>query len=59
VEHYEIAGYGTVRTYAELLGRKQDARILQSILEQEGTADKKLTGIAEELNVEAMEEALV
>jgi ferritin-like metal-binding protein YciE len=59
VEHYEIAGYGTVRTYAELLGRKQDARILQSILDQEGTADKKLTGIAEELNVEAMEEALV
>lgn len=54
VEHYEIAGYGTVRTYARQLGYDEDARLLQETLNEEGQIDKKLTGIAESrVNVEA------
>lgn len=49
VEHYEIAGYGTVRTYARLLGREGDVTLLQDTLDEEGRADKKLTRIAEKL----------
>ena len=52
-EHYEIAAYGTLRTYARLLGEDEAARILQEILDEEGTADKKLTKLAEQINVEA------
>jgi ferritin-like metal-binding protein YciE len=47
VEHYEMAGYGTVRTYAHLLGEKDAEKLLQDTLEEEGRADKKLTKIAE------------
>jgi ferritin-like metal-binding protein YciE len=47
VEHYEIATYGTVRTYANLLGEKGVARLLDQTLKQEKAADKKLTTIAE------------
>jgi ferritin-like metal-binding protein YciE len=47
VEHYEIAGYGTVRTFAQQLGRDDLAQVLDSILEDEGVVDKKLTEIAE------------
>jgi ferritin-like metal-binding protein YciE len=47
VEHYEIAGYGTVRTLAQQLGQDEVARILQQTLDEEGAADKKLTKIAE------------
>jgi ferritin-like metal-binding protein YciE len=54
VEHYEIASYGTARTYAQLLGENRIAQSLQQILDQEGQADKKLTQIAESINVEAM-----
>jgi ferritin-like metal-binding protein YciE len=58
VEHYEIAGYGTVRTYAELLGEQQAAKLLQQTLDEEGDADKKLTQLAEStINVEALAEA--
>jgi ferritin-like metal-binding protein YciE len=53
VEHYEMAGYGTVRTYAQLLGEKEAARLLQQTLDEEGDADKKLTKLAERINVEA------
>ena len=54
VEHYEIAGYGCVRTYARLLGDEQSARLLQQTLDEEGQTDKKLTDLAERLiNVEA------
>ena len=52
-EHYEMAAYGTLRTYAQLMGNDEAARILQSILDEEGATDKKLTKIAERLNVEA------
>jgi ferritin-like metal-binding protein YciE len=54
VEHYEIAGYGTVRAYAQLLGDKDAARLLQQTLDEEGATDKKLTQLAETtINVEA------
>jgi ferritin-like metal-binding protein YciE len=54
VEHYEIAGYGCVRTYARLLGDEQSARVLQQTLDEEGQTDKKLTDLAERLiNVKA------
>lgn len=56
VEHYEIAAYGTVRTYANLLGEKDHARLLQETLNEEGETDKQLTRIAESINVEAMAE---
>ena len=56
VEHYEIAGYGCVRTYAELLGETKVAALLQKTREEEGAADEKLTKIAEAINVEANEE---
>jgi ferritin-like metal-binding protein YciE len=47
VEHYEIAGYGCARTFAQRLGRSDVARLLQETLEEEGNADKILTHIAE------------
>jgi len=47
VEHYEIAGYGTVRTFAQRLGQQQVAQILQQTLDEEAATDKKLTSIAE------------
>lgn len=53
VEHYEIAGYGTVRTYAKLLGHDTAADLLQETLNEEGAADKTLTGLAERINIEA------
>jgi ferritin-like metal-binding protein YciE len=53
VEHYEMAGYGTVRTYAKLLGRDQDATLLQQTLDEEEEADQTLTQIASTVNVEA------
>jgi len=54
VEHYEIASYGSVRAFAELLGDQQAADLLQQTLDEEGEADKKLTSIAESsINVEA------
>ncbi len=54
VEHYEIAGYGCARTYAQLLGDKQGARSLNTTLREEAAADKKLTKIARSIvNVKA------
>jgi ferritin-like metal-binding protein YciE len=53
VEHYEIAGYGTARTLAEISGENEIAGILQETLDEEGDTDKKLTEIAMELNLEA------
>jgi len=47
VEHYEIAGYGTVRTYAKQLGFSSDSGLLQKTLDEEGETDKKLTSLAE------------
>lgn len=54
VEHYEIASYGTLRTFAETKGDTKSARILQEILEEEKEADRRLTEIAESsVNVSA------
>jgi len=47
VEHYEMAGYGVVRTFAKELGFGKAADTLQKTLDEEGSADKKLTSIAE------------
>ncbi|HWB05239.1 MAG TPA: DUF892 family protein [Verrucomicrobiales bacterium] len=46
VEHYEIAGYGTARAYAESLGEEEDAALLAETLEEESSANDELTGIA-------------
>jgi ferritin-like metal-binding protein YciE len=55
VEHYEIAGYGTVRTYARLLGETEAERLLQRTLDEEGETDKKLTALAEStINLQAV-----
>ncbi|GAB3517527.1 YciE/YciF ferroxidase family protein [Emticicia fontis] len=57
VEHYEIGSYGTLRTIARLLGYNEAADVLQSILDEEGATDKKLTAIAEsKINVKAAQE---
>ncbi len=53
VEHYEMAGYGTVRTYAELLGQQEIAKLLQETLDEEREADETLTEIARSVNLEA------
>jgi ferritin-like metal-binding protein YciE len=53
VEHYEIAAYGTVRTYATLLGRREWAELLQETLDEEKQTDQKLTELSEDINVEA------
>ena len=47
VEHYEIASYGCLRTYAELLGHEEQAETLQEILDEERDADENLTDLAE------------
>jgi len=47
VEHYEMAGYGTVRTYAETLGEAEAAGLLQATLDEEGMTNKALTKLAE------------
>jgi ferritin-like metal-binding protein YciE len=53
VEHYEIAAYGTVRTYANLLGRSEFARLLEETLNEEKQADQKLNSLSEHINLEA------
>jgi ferritin-like metal-binding protein YciE len=53
VEHYEIAAYGTVIAYAELLGESEQANLLKETLEEEKETDEKLTELAKEINVEA------
>jgi ferritin-like metal-binding protein YciE len=54
VEHYEIAGYGCVRTFAEMLGLDKHAKLLQKTLDEEGHTDHVLTDVAEDrVNPEA------
>jgi ferritin-like metal-binding protein YciE len=54
VEHYEIASYGTARTWAQRLGYDKAARLLQQTLDEESMANEKLTKIAEShVNMEA------
>jgi ferritin-like metal-binding protein YciE len=53
VEHYEIAAYGCVSTYAKLLGEDEAASLLRETLEEEKKTDEKLTQLAESINLEA------
>jgi ferritin-like metal-binding protein YciE len=53
VEHYEMAGYGSVRTYAKQLGQKEIVDLLQKTLDEEGNTDHKLTQIAMKINPQA------
>lgn len=53
VEHYEIAAYGTVKTYAELLGMSNAAKLLEETLREKKDTDQKLTGLAGKINVQA------
>ena len=53
VEHYEMAGYGTARTFAEGLGLTKVQQLLQETLDQEGEANKLLTKLSKELNRQA------
>ena len=56
VEHYEMAAYGTLRTFALTLGRRDEAQLLQETLDEEAAADEKLTDIAvSSVNPEATE----
>src|SRR5690349_14749794 len=48
IEHHEIAAYGTARSWAQELGRDDDARALQQTLDEEGNADEQLSMIAEQ-----------
>jgi ferritin-like metal-binding protein YciE len=57
VEHYEIAAYGTVREFAEMLGEKEAVSLLERTLEEEKETDRKLTEIAHKVNREASENA--
>lgn len=53
VEHYEIAAYGTVRAYADLLGEPEQSSLLGETLREEKEADQKLTELSREINVQS------
>lgn len=53
IEHYEIASYGTVRSFAQILGLAQQAETLNQTLQEEGHADKLLTAISDRANPQA------
>ena len=53
MEHYEIAAYGTVRTYANLLGHNEWARLLEETLNEEKAADEKLNILSTSINLDA------
>jgi ferritin-like metal-binding protein YciE len=55
VEHYEIAGYGTVRDMAKLLGEDDHVSLLEQTLEEEKETDQKLTELAEQINPQAQQ----
>lgn len=55
VEHYEIAGYGIVRAFAELLGENEHVSLLEQTLEEEKQTDQKLTELADQINAQAGE----
>jgi ferritin-like metal-binding protein YciE len=57
VEHYEIAGYGTVKAFAEALGENEHASLIEQTLQEEKETDEKLTELAEQINSEATAEA--
>jgi ferritin-like metal-binding protein YciE len=56
VEHYEMAGYGSAREFAKLLGQKEVATLLDETLAEEKNADKTLTGASKQVNTQAKRE---
>jgi len=54
VEHYEMAGYGTARAFAQALGENQVADLLQATLDEEGETNRKLTDISDTVNMSAL-----
>lgn len=54
VEHYEMAGYGTLRTYAHLMNHSEAAELFQLTLDEEEMTDKKLSQLANKINVAAL-----
>lgn len=56
IEHYEMATYGCLRTWAQVMGEKQAQELLQQTLDEEGATDERLTALALTLNAEALEE---
>jgi len=58
VEHYEIAAYGCVKTWAETLGEAEASRLLEKTLEEEKETDEKLTQLAEQINQQARSEGM-
>jgi ferritin-like metal-binding protein YciE len=57
IEHYEIASYGTLRTFAEILGLDEAVQLLQQTLDEEKAADEKLTEVAiSAVNIQAASE---
>src|SRR5262249_1620653 len=59
VEHYEIAAYGTVRSFAELLGENEAVNLLQHTLDEEKETNEKLTELSKDVNAQAMNAASV
>jgi ferritin-like metal-binding protein YciE len=57
VEHYEMAGYGSAREFAQILGLSEVASLLQETLQEEKAADKLLSGVAKQVNTMAKREA--
>jgi ferritin-like metal-binding protein YciE len=57
IEHFEIAAYGAVRRFAQILGDSAAAALLTQTIEEEGNADHQLTAISERLNFDAMQPA--
>ncbi len=53
VEHYEIAGYGTVKAYADILGEEGAVKLLDETLQEEAETDEKLTELSTTINAEA------
>ena len=56
VEHYEMAGYGSAREFAKMLGLAEVASLLEQTLEEEKAADKILSGVAKQVNATAKRE---
>jgi ferritin-like metal-binding protein YciE len=56
VEHYEMAGYGSAREFARLLGQKEVAALLDETLAEEKNADKTLTSASKQVNAQAKQE---
>ena len=55
VEHYEIGAYGCLKTWADLLGKKDEAKLLAKTLDEEEQTDETLSRIAESINARALE----